>query len=224
MKKVLLITNIPNPYRIPLFNEISKQFADAAIHLKIVFGAAGYKRRFFTIDPSEISYDFEILKDEAHTFSEDAEKSYFLYKGLKEVMNREKPDAVIVAGFSPATMKVFFRKLLKGTPYIIYSGTIEQGNRSGSLLRRIQRTILCKGASAYVAYGNLAKKYLISIGAPESQIFIGRNTVDTTFFSVKTDAFRKENKSTSNKVRFTYLGYLVPRKNVQLLLESVNSC
>jgi glycosyltransferase involved in cell wall biosynthesis len=221
MSKVLLITNIPNPYRIPLFNEICKQFHASGIHLKIIFGAAGYKRRFFTIDPSEISYDYEILKDEAHTFSEDAEKSYFLYKGLKEVMNKEKPDAVIVAGFSPATMKVFFRKLLKGTPYIIYSGTIEQGNRSGSLLRRIQRTILCKGASAYVAYGNLAKKYLISIGAPESKVFIGRNTVDTTFFSERTDAFRKENKTNNSKVRFTYLGYLVPRKNVQLLLESV---
>ncbi len=136
-------------------------------------------------------------------------------------MHRENPDAVIVAGFSPATMKVFFRKLLKGTPYIIYSGTIEQGNRSGSLLRRIQRTILCKGASAYVAYGNLAKKYLISIGAPESKVFIGRNTVDTSFFAEKTEAIRKAIKSESGKVRFTYLGYLVPRKNVQLLLESV---
>ena len=110
MKKVLFITNIPNPYRIPLFNEMSRQFLESGIHLKIIFGAEGYKRRYFKIDPAEIKYDFEILKDEAHTFSEDAEKSYFLYKGLGSLMNREKPDAVIVAGFSSATMKVFFRK------------------------------------------------------------------------------------------------------------------
>ncbi|MBK8414403.1 MAG: glycosyltransferase [Bacteroidetes bacterium] len=40
-------------------------------------------------------------------------------------------------------------------------------------------------------------------------------------FAEKTEAIRKAIKSESGKVRFTYLGYLVPRKNVQLLLESV---
>ena len=221
MKKVLFITNIPNPYRIPLFNEMSRQFLESGIHLKIIFGAEGYKRRYFKIDPAEIKYDFEILKDEAHTFSEDAEKSYFLYKGLGSLMNREKPDAVIVAGFSSATMKVFFRKILKGTPFIIFSGTIEKGGRSGSLIRKLQRRFLCSSASAFVAYGSLAKEYLIKSGAKESKVFIGRNTVDTRFFAEQTAKLRAEYGKGDGLVHFTYLGYLVPRKNVKLLLESV---
>lgn len=221
MKKVLFITNIPNPYRIPLFNEMSRQFRESNIHLKIIFGAEGYKRRYFKIDPSEIKYDFEILKDEAHTFSEDAEKSYFLYKGLGSLMNREKPDAVIVAGFSSATMKVFFRKLLKGTPFIIFSGTIEKGGRSGSLIRKLQRKFLCSNASAFVAYGSLAKEYLVKSGAKAEKVFIGRNTVDTRFFAEETAKLRAEYGKGDGIVRFTYLGYLVPRKNVKLLLESV---
>lgn len=221
MKKVLFITNIPNPYRIPLFNEMSRQFRESNIHLKILFGAEGYKRRYFKIDPSEIKYDFEILKDEAHTFSEDAEKSYFLYKGLGSLMNREKPDAVIVAGFSSATMKVFFRKLLKGTPFIIFSGTIEKGGRSGSMIRKLQRKFLCSNASAFVAYGSLAKEYLVKSGAKAEKVFIGRNTVDTRFFAEETAKLRAEYGNGDGIVRFTYLGYLVPRKNVKLLLESV---
>lgn len=221
MKKVLFITNIPNPYRIPLFNEMSRQFRESNIHLKIIFGAEGYKRRYFKIDPSEIKYDFEILKDEAHTFSEDAEKSYFLYKGLGSLMNREKPDAVIVAGFSSATMKVFFRKLLKGTPFIIFSGTIEKGGRSGSMIRKLQRKFLCSNASAFVAYGSLAKEYLVKSGAKAEKVFIGRNTVDTRFFAEETAKLRAEYGKGDGIVRFTYLGYLVPRKNVKLLLESV---
>lgn len=221
MKKVLFITNIPNPYRIPLFNEMSRQFRESNLHLKIIFGAEGYKRRYFKIDPSEIKYDFEILKDEAHTFSEDAEKSYFLYKGLGSLMNREKPDAVIVAGFSSATMKVFFRKLLKGTPFIIFSGTIEKGGRSGSMIRKLQRKFLCSNASAFVAYGSLAKEYLVKSGAKAEKVFIGRNTVDTRFFAEETAKLRAEYGKGDGIVRFTYLGYLVPRKNVKLLLESV---
>ncbi|MBK8414402.1 MAG: hypothetical protein IPL22_07750 [Bacteroidetes bacterium] len=113
MKKVLLITNIPNPYRIPLFNEISKHFAAAEIHLKIIFGASGYKRRFFTIDPSEISYDFEILKDEAHTFSEDAEKSYFLYKGLGSNASR-KSGCSYCGGLFSRYHESIFSQIIKG--------------------------------------------------------------------------------------------------------------
>jgi len=221
MKKVILITNIPNPYRIPLFNEMSRQFKDKDVHLKLVFGSAGYKRRFFVIDTSEMKFDYEILKDIGHTFSKDGEKTLFLYKGLTKLMDNENPDAIIVAGFSPATVKVFIRKVIKGTPYIIFSGTIERGKRNQNFVRRFQRRILTKNAASFVAYGNMAKQYLVNSGAPESHVFIGRNTVDTTFFYDKTNELRNQLTLDASKVHFTYLGYLVPRKNVMLLLQSV---
>lgn len=221
MKKVVCITNIPNPYRVPLFNEISRQFSDAGIHLKLIFGAAGYKRRMFKLNLDEINFDYEILDDKGHTFSRDGEKTLFFYRGLLKLLRKDKPDAIIVAGFSSATQKVLYHKIISGTPYIIYSGSIETGQMSKNPLRKIQRKILLKNASAFVAYGNLAKKYLVKIGAAEKSVFIGRNTVDTTFYFERTNEFRKMQQEQSPVIRFTYLGYLVPRKNVQLLLEAI---
>ncbi len=221
MKKVIFVTNIPNPYRIPLFNEMSRQFKEKNIHLKLVFGSASYKRRLFKLDTSEMKFDYEILKDTGYTFSKDGEKTIFLYKGLSALMNKEKPDAMIVAGFSPATVKIFIRKITKGTPYVIFSGTIERGKRNQNFIRRFQRGFLTKNASSFVAYGNMAKQYLINSGAPEQHVFVGRNTVDTTFFAEKTTELRNQLQTDSSKAHFTYLGYLVPRKNVMLLLQSV---
>ncbi len=221
MKKVVFITNIPNPYRIPLFNEMSRQLAVLNIHLKLVFGAAGYQRRMFQLNLDEINFDYEILDDKGHTFSKDGEKTVFFYRGLLKLLRKEKPDAILVAGFSSATQKVLYYKVRTGTPYIIFSGTIETGSGNKNPLRKIQRKILLKNASAFVAYGNLAKHYLVKRGPATNRVFVGRNTVDTTFFYNKTEEYRLINKDQKSQSRFTYLGYLVPRKNVQLLLEAV---
>jgi glycosyltransferase involved in cell wall biosynthesis len=218
MKKIIFVTNIPNPYRVPLFNEMSRLFRENGFILKVVFGAESYVRRNFKLDKTTFNFDYHILKDEAITFSEDGEKSYFRYKGLNRLLNIEKPDLLIVTGFSLATMKAFARRISTGTPYIIYGGSLEQ--RNNSLLRKIQRKLLIRFAAGFVVYGNRAKDNLLNNGAEPGDIFIAINTVDTEFFSTKTQQIRKDLPA-DKLITFTYLGYLVPRKNVQLLLESI---
>lgn len=222
MKKVVLITNIPNPYRIPLFNELNQQMRDAGMLLKVVFGAAGYERRKFRIDPSEMLFDHRILDDKGHSFSEDGENTVFLYRGLAKVLNEEKPDLIIVSGFSPATLKVFLRKLIKGTPFIIWNGTIRKKGRKDGLLRTMQRKLLCRSASAFVSYGTKAKDYLTELGGPPEKVFIATNTVDTAFFERETAIKRKEQPKVADPRKlFLVLGYLVPRKKIEDLLYAV---
>jgi glycosyltransferase involved in cell wall biosynthesis len=222
MKKVVLITNIPNPYRIPLFNELDGMLKSSGISFKVIFGAPGYSRRMFKIDESEMKFQFRILDDQGHTFSDDGEKTVFLYKGLNKALNEEKPDLIIVSGFSPATMKVYFRKLIKGTPYIIWNGSIPKQADNKFSLRKLQRKLLCKHASAFVSYGHLAAKYLINSGAAPKSVFVAINTVDTVFFSSETELKREQQKSIKHQLPvFLVLGYLVPRKQIHQLLEAV---
>lgn len=222
MKKVVLITNIPNPYRIPLFNVLDEILKTANISFKVIFGAPGYSRRMFQIDESEMKFKFRILDDHGHTFSKDGEKTVFIYRGLNKALNEEKPDLIIVSGFSPATMKVYMRKLLRGTPYIIWNGSIPKAGDHQFSLRRLQRQILCKKASAFVSYGHLAAKYLVNSGAARKSVFVATNTVDTSFFSSETEACRTKNGGAANHdAIFLVLGYLVPRKQIHHLLECI---
>lgn len=221
MKKVVLITNIPNPYRVPLFNELSKQLKNENTRLKIIFANKTYKRRLFRINENDFNFDYCYLNNEAITVGNNSENSYFTYKGLFQQLKNENPDVIIVSGFSSATIKVFLYSLIKRTPYIIWNGSIAKKGRKDSFIRTLQRRLLTSFATAFVAYGSKAKEYLIKLGASENQVFISTNTVDTSYFETATNDCRLSIDDDGLN-HFLYLGYLVPRKNVGLLIDIAN--
>jgi glycosyltransferase involved in cell wall biosynthesis len=221
MKTIFIITNIPNPYRIPLFNEINDLFKENNYHLKVIFAAAGYSRRKFNLDLSACNFEYEILEGGVFESSNNTEKTYFGYKGLLKLVNKEKPFRCIITGFSPGTMQLFFRSLLTSTPFIIWSGSIKKKGRNDSWWRILQRKIIVKRAKAFVAYGQKAKNYFVEeLNVDPKKVSIGINTVDTNFFSSQTEICRTNNNKESDLKRFLYVGYLVPRKNVKRILEA----
>lgn len=219
MPKVLLLTNIPNPYRIPLFNELSGQLKASGICLKVLFGASGYRRRQYKLDMNTFQFDYEILNSGKYDAG-NPEKTFFTYSGLSSALKKENPDCIIVNGFSAGTLRVWWHSLFHPLPYIIWSGTIEIRGEDHSRLRIFQRKFLLRKASAFIAYGKRASEYLVSLGAPREKVFIARNTVDTTFFSHRADEERK-NIIQEGPMRFIYVGFLSRKKNLMCLMEAI---
>jgi glycosyltransferase involved in cell wall biosynthesis len=218
MKKILLITNIPNAYRIPLFNELMQQLRQQDMELVVVFAASGYNRRKSIIDLSDCRFRYIILNSEAITPGNDPEKTYFSYKGLYTVLKKEDPYRIIVSGFSAAAVKVWCYAFLNRKKYIIWSGAVLKQGRNDSLMRTLLRKFLVKRAAAFIAYGSLAARYLQHTGAKTEKITIGINTVDTQFFAEQTAGERK--KITDDGIRhLLFTGYLVPRKKVSSVLK-----
>lgn len=127
--------------------------------------------------------DIEFFKGKNIHFA-DPEKAIFTYYGLLRAVYNEKPDLIIVAGFSIATIKLWFFSFFKRIPYIIWSGDIKRKSQRVSFIRTIQRKILVKRASGFISYGTKAKEYLVSLGAGEEDISIGINTVDTEYSNI----------------------------------------
>ena len=217
-KKILIVTNIPNQYRIPLFNEVNKQFSDAGLSLKILFGSIGYARRKNKIDMKECRFDYEVLNSSGFDLG-DNEKTYFTYAGLRKAIRREQPDAIIVGGYSVVTIRLWLRSFFRKTNYIIWSGSVHRSGYYDSWIRWQVRKLVTHRAAAYIAYGSKAKEYLMDLGASEKKIFISMNTVDTTFFTQRTDEIRASLKP-DNKFHFTYVGFITVRKNLMKLMEA----
>lgn len=220
-KKVLLITNIPTPYRIPLFNELSKQLEVSGMELIVVFGAMGYARRKWKIDMTEIKFKYEILQSRKF-FSFDSEKMIFSYSGLYKIINNERPSLIITNAFSISTLKLWWQSFFKHTQYVIWSGAIARADNPENWLRKIQRRALVKRAAGFISYGTLAKRYLISLGALEDKVTIAFNTVDTEFFSKETTHIRA-NLQSDGKKHLLYIGEISPRKNVIKLLKAAEA-
>jgi glycosyltransferase involved in cell wall biosynthesis len=219
MQKIVLITNIPTPYRIPLFNELNKQLHAEGMELHVIFSEAGYKRRKFEMDYSDFKFPYTILGGGTVTSADDSEKTYFFYKGLWKALKAIQPDKVIVAGFSAASVITAGWCSINKVPFAIWSGSIQTEVRNNSWHRVFLRRQLIKRAGAFIAYGSLAEQYLINMGAKAGTMFKGINTVDTTFFASET-AKHKGTIVSQQPFTFTYLGYLVPRKNVSHVLEA----
>lgn len=219
-KRIMLVTNIPNPYRIPLFNQLNSKLQGMDLELKVVFGAKGYERRKWDIDLEDCQFDFEILKSRKLKLGA-AERIMFSYKGLLRAINRYEPEIIIIIGYSLGTFKLFLRSFFKKTKYIIWSGSVSKEGRNDTFLRICYRKLLIARAVGFVAYGQKAKDYLISLGAPEDRIQIAINTVDTEFFRVETEKLRSRSVGNNSPRHLTYIGYLEPRKNVMRILEVV---
>jgi len=221
--RILLITNIPTPYRIPLFNELKEQLEKKGLGLKVIFGALGYSRRKWTVDMSQCKFEYEVLPSKNLYYS-DPEKSSFTYSGLYGVISKENPSIIITNGFSIATMKLWLRWWFLRTPYIIWSGAIVNKGRSDSfLLRRIQRRILIKRAVGFIVYGTKAKEYLISLGAAADKIQIGINTTNTEFYRSETKRIRDNMKDETKRKHLLCVGHISKRKRVDELFHVVKS-
>lgn len=216
---VVLVTNIPTPYRIPLFNELADQLDRNGLSLKVVFGALGYERRKWAIDMNDCRFEYEVLPNAVFRFK-GSESVSFTYRGLNGLVRREKPAVTIITGFSLGTVKLWLRNLVVRTPYIIWSGAIESEARPTSALRRIQRRLLIRGAAGFVAYGGRAKRYFESLGAPADKISIAINTVDTAYYrrAVGDGNVRAHGR---HEKAITFVGHLTAGKRLDLAFKAV---
>ncbi len=230
-KRVVHITNIPTPYRIPQLNEISRQFEAKGWELTVIFGALGYARRKWQINEDDLQFRYVVLKS-ALTLNRLSGRTMFLYRGLLPTLRELSPDVIMVTGFSLATVKVWLRSFWRPVPYLIFSGStfrpnevqrelLDRGSKD-SLLRRLQRTLLARRASGGIAYGSRARDYLASLGMPRDKISVGINTVDLDFFDSSSEPSEGADSQDETGLihQLLYVGHLNKGKRVDLLLDA----
>jgi glycosyltransferase involved in cell wall biosynthesis len=215
---VVIITNVPTPYRIPLFNEIARQLGGKNVQLHVIFAAATYGRRSWDTDWSGCLFRHTVL-DSPVFESPDGERAMFTYRGLPAALGAVKPSVVIASGFSPATVRLWLRSWFGGPPYLIWSGDIRDRSRGRSALRRLQRRVLLSRAAGCIAYGSGAKAYLVTLGAGEDDVAVAINTVDTSFFSKEAESARASAPRDGAARRLITVAHLTKRKRIDLLLD-----
>lgn len=217
LMKVLLITNIPTPYRIPFFNEINQLITKNEGDFSVVFAANGYDRRKWIVEKEQFNFKYDVLEN-TEISGKTEENTSFTYKGVLKLILKEKPSHVIVSGFSRASLKVFFLSFFMNFKLILWTGSVPQQGQKESFLKKFYRKTLASRVKHFITYSEASKKYLTSLGTKEEKISVSLNTVDTSFFEDEVDQARKL-IIPDEKLHLTYLGYLSKRKNVLALLE-----
>ncbi len=225
--RVVIITNMPSPYRVPLFNSLAKEFKSKGWHLKIVFLTRSYSRRKWEIVESDFEFEYTYLKDFKIVLGEAMISSSV---GLFKNLVADKPQLVIVGGFSISALWTLLYCLLFDGKYMIWSGeTIDEDRlrKQFRILRNTVRYMIGRLAHGFIVYGTAAKEYLLSKQVNEKKIFVAVNTVDTSFYREASERHRSERAAFIAQhhlpqKNILYVGHLEKRKGADLMLEAVS--
>ena len=211
MKKILIVFNHPAPYKVRLFNELSKYF-----DLHVIFerkSASDRSKGFYF----EEKYNFTVHK--IHGIKVGTEG--MISRGVKKHLQKNEYDLVIMNGYShfPEMNAINFLKKWK-IPYVLYinGGTIK---KESELKYKIKKHFI-KQANAYFSPDEESNKYLEYYGANPKHIL---NYPYSTIYEneiVKEEPIkaelRRELGINFNKV-FVSAGQLIKRKNYLSLVK-----
>ena len=220
MKRVVLVTNIPKLYRIPLFNELNRQLNEIGIKLTLIFGSNTYDQQKWAVDLSHCAFEYYVLQ--SNMVGAKQKKAFYAYSftGLSRMLKRMDPDLVIASEYTLATVKIWLMSITHRFKYMIWTGNVEGKDRYRSLFRVIQRRVLAQGASSIVVYGSAAKAYVEKLGVSARDVFVGINSVDTSYVAERTELMRGEGKPSDVKY-LTYAGCLSRQKGISDLVKTM---
>jgi glycosyltransferase involved in cell wall biosynthesis len=221
--KVLLVTNIIPPYRVPLYECISKV---ENLDLKLIALAENEANREWQIAKDQIKLNYSVLSG-IHKFIQSREIAIHLNWGLWKAILRYKPDIVITSGYDMlAYWEAFLYCKVFKKKYILWSGTtlLSTGRINGFMSQMKQ--IIIGGANRYIAYGTKAAEYLIHMGASKERIYVGINTIDMNWFRKKARELRqgedlRNERSKYPKLLMLYVGQLISRKGISQVLKAL---
>jgi len=225
MKKyrVVLISDIIAPYRLPLFEKLSQS---PLIDLQVYFLSESAKDRRWKRGLS-CKFNYKVLPKIEIGFQVRDLFTYLVNPTFPFRLIREDYDVVISDGwFNFACQAAFFISKMSGKPYVLWSrSTVFEP----SLLRWTSLPLvklIVRHSDACIAPGKRAKEYLIYLGADEKKIFMARNTVDIDHFRRVSQLTRKDrceikqSQGIRTRKLILYVGQLIEKKGVKYLVEA----
>ena len=216
--KVLLLHNIPAPYRLPLFEQVAKK-----VDLQVFFCKKSHKRRLWETNFSKYNFKRKILKN----FSL---RPFVFNFTLPWELLKNKSDIYLVGENGFETMFSIFWVFLVSKIYkkslIIWSGKFEtewtrqqlKGIRKyAELVLSLYRKFLYHNASAFIAYSTKAKEYLVKRGVSEKKIFIGGQVMPEELLQEVN--ISKQDTEYKDKIVILTISYLRKPKGIDYLIE-----
>jgi glycosyltransferase involved in cell wall biosynthesis len=202
--RLTLVTEIPAPYRIPLFNALAKR-----LQLQVVFLRDSNPERPYEGHLDERRFDWRTLRGAELTL-----------RGRWVVVNRgllrrlRGSDVVVVGGWNqPAFWEAAAWCKLRRIPLVVWVESTSADDRSGRLEPAKRR--LLHGVERFIVPGEASRAYLDALGVPAAAISVAPNAVDPEIFS------SGRRTRDDGRVRIVSVGRLSPEKGLDVLVEAV---
>jgi glycosyltransferase involved in cell wall biosynthesis len=218
--RIAIVTEIPAPFRIPLFNRLARE---PGIELRTFFLSDRDPRRNYTVYEDEMAFERHTLP--GVNLSRGG-RWIVLTRGLRRVLREFAPDVVVAGGWNqPAFWQAARHARRHNVPLLVWvESTLEDARLDAGVASRVRHAFV-RRAAGFIVPGKASRAYVRSLGVPENAIFIAPNAVDLEIFSTgvreahaNREALRRELDLKGTVV--LYVGRFAPEKGLDVLLDA----
>jgi glycosyltransferase involved in cell wall biosynthesis len=219
--KLVIVTEIIAPYRIPVFNALALR---QEIDLHVVFLSENDPGlRQWRVYKDEIKFKYDVVPSWRHRFGR---YHVLINRGVLSALNHMGPDAVLCGGYNYlASWEAAYWARVHRVPLLLWSESTASDKRRGHRLVEFMKTRFLSLCRAFVVPGRSSLKYLKDLGISDHRIFTAPNAVDIQLFAASTEEaskaeFQVRARHSLPLRYFLYVGRLVQAKGVFDLVEA----
>ncbi len=220
-KKLVVLTEIISPYRIPVFNCLARI---EGIDLHVIFLAENDpEARSWLVYKNEIQFSYEVLP--SHRVNCGRHKLLF-NRGVANALTRAAPDVIACGGYNYfASWQTLSWARRNGTPFLLWSESHARDRRRNNRFIEHLKTHFIRRCSAFIVPGSAASHYLAAFHIAPEKLFLAPNAVDNDLFGriacgVRAQAATHRLQLGLPQRFFIFVGRLVIAKGVFDLLSA----
>jgi len=221
--KIFIFQNSPAPYRIPLFERLSKK-----LNINIVFAAENTKERFW----STIMKNFKYIILDGINISIKG-KIITIARGLNKYLKNNPFDVFIITDDLRCIISniiIIYHARKHKKKIILWCGEIESRFRKSKMIPWIFRYIsykylkyIVKNSHGFLAYGpKTVENYVKNYNAPKDRFIWGTQGIDTCTLEELMINKPQDSDDPEKEVVLLYIGYLREGKGVENLITAVS--
>lgn len=219
--KLVVITEIIAPYRIPVFNALS---CCSKIDLHVIFlSETDPTLRQWPVYKEEIKFFCEVLPSWRCRLGE---YNLLLNRGVDRALIKADPDVILCGGYSYlASWQALRWARRHQVPFLVWVESTSSDERNEHGLVEFLKLRFLRNVTGFVVPGRSSSEYVKQLGAPADRIQVAPNAVDVDFFNREAQLARENAASRRAELALPqryalFVGRLVQQKGVFDLLEA----
>ncbi len=220
-RRLVIITEIISPYRIPLFNSLA---AHPEINLHVIFLAeTDPVLRNWRVYKQDIRFPYQVLPSWRIRIRGG---NLLLNRRVGQALKELSPEFILCGGYNyPASWQALSWARRHEVPFTLWSESNALDMRGGSALVERLKTYFLRKCHGFVVPGSAAADYLSGLGIKPHSMFTAVNAVDNNFFMQRAQQSRQDSPRLRREFDlpdryFLFAGRLVREKGIFELLRA----